>query len=80
MGRLSGPEKASVYRSYAEYLRLSYVAQRSQDPTRADASLLDTAIQKWKRLEAISPPGSKDAADARSSIQRLEQMKSEATL
>jgi hypothetical protein len=80
MGRLSGPEKANVYRTYAEYLRLTYVGQRSQDPTRADVSLLDTAIQKWRRLESISPPSSKDAADARSSIQRLEQMKSEAML
>ena len=44
---------------------------------RADANLLDTAIQKWKRLQTISSPGSKDYSDAQTQIQKLERMKSE---
>lgn len=78
MRRLSGSEKANVYRTYAEYARLYFIAQRAKNPLRADTSLLDTAIQKWKRLQSISSAGSKDASDARKQIQKLEQMKSEA--
>jgi len=78
MRRLSGSEKANVYRTYAEYARLYYIALRAKNPLRADTSLLDTAIQKWKRLQSISSAGSKDASDARKQIQKLEQMKSEA--
>ena len=77
MRRLSGAEKANVYRTYAEYARLSYVAQYNKNPMRADANLLDTAIQKWKRLQTISSPGSKDYSDAQTQIQKLERMKSE---
>jgi hypothetical protein len=78
MRRLKGSEKANVYRTYAEYARLYFIAQRAKNPLRADSSLLDTAIQKWKRLQSISSSGSKDASDARKQIQKLEQMKSEA--
>jgi hypothetical protein len=77
MRRLSGAEKANVYRTYAEYARLLYIAQRAKNPRRANASLLDTAIQKWKRLLTMSRAGSKDATDAQRQIAKLEQMKQE---
>lgn len=78
MGRLKGADKSNVYRTYAEYLRLHYLAMRASNPLQADTSLLDQAIQKWKRLKTMSGSGSRDAIDADKKIKQLEQMKTEA--
>lgn len=77
MGRLNGAGKANVYRTYAEYLRLLYVSQRARNPLQADTGLLDKAIQKWTNLKNLSGNGSRDGADARTQIAKLEKMKSE---
>ena len=78
MGRLNGAGKANIYRTYAEYLRLLYVSQRARNPLQADTGLLDKAIQKWKSLQTLSGSGSRDGADARTQIAKLEKMKAEA--
>lgn len=78
MGRLSGRDKANIYRTTAEFLRLYYTAQRSRNPLRADVSLLDKAIKKWQRLEALTGSSSTDGANARRQIAKLEKMKSKA--
>lgn len=78
MNRMSGTGKANVYRTFAEYLRLQYVAQKARNPLQADTGLLDKAIQKWKNLLTLSGGGGRDGADARTQIEKLEKMKSEA--
>ena len=79
MGRLDGRGKAMVYRTYAEYLRLNYISQKARNPLQADANLLDTAIQKWRRLQSLSGAGSRDGLDANKQIKKLETLKSEAS-
>ena len=41
MRRLTDAEKANLYKSYIEYLRLYYMTQRAQNPLSADSSPLD---------------------------------------
>ena len=78
MRNIEARYKANIYRTYAEYLRLQYQAQRSRNPMGADSNLLDRSIQKWKRLQSMSSGNSRDAADARKNIEKLQQMKLEA--
>ena len=78
MGRMKGAGKANIYRTYAEYLRLHYLAQRARNPLQADSGLLDLAIQKWSRLRSLSGSSSRDGMEAKKKIAKLEQMKAEA--
>ena len=80
MGRLKGDGKANIYRTYAEFLRMEYLAQRSKNPLQADLGLLDQALRKWKKLQSMSGGGSQDSRDAAKQIEKIEKLKQEASL
>ena len=78
MGREKGAVKANIYKTYAEYARLLYIAQKARNPRGANTSLLDTAISKWQRLKALRGGGSSDGRLADRKIKELEGLKNRA--
>lgn len=76
--RLSKPKKAEAYQFYAEILELEFLKQMSEDPKKANITLIKKSIEKWERFKKIS--GNEDTSEADKKLVELKALKARVEL